>query len=118
MSHHRKQNKQITLQEAEEALRVTLRRNADIFPRSLEDIENIIESVDIRKVPSPDLNKFRVSLRQRTRVQTPRLPTIARRPEEEVVEDLRAARNGNEISSEMLERMRTDREAAEKQQLG
>lgn len=117
MSRDTKRNEQITLQDAEEALRAALRKSADLFPKSLQDVENIIETVDTRKVPSPDLNKFRVSLRQRPPVQVPRLPAIAQRAEDEVVEDLRAARNGNAIAPEILRRMKTDREAAERRKL-
>jgi hypothetical protein len=118
MSLDEKRNEQITLQDAEEALRATLRNSANLFPKTLEDVENILKQVDIRKVTSPDLNKFRVSLRRRPAAQIPRLPAIAQRPEEDVVEDLRAARNGNKLSNEVLARMRADREAAEKEELG
>lgn len=117
MRQNTKPNEQPTLQDAEEALRAALRFNAALFPRSLDDVENIVESVDTTKVPSPDLNKFRVLLRQRGPFQIPRLPTIAQRAEEDVVADLRAARNGNEIPDEVLQRMQVDREEAEKRQL-
>ena len=117
MRQNTKRDEQLTLQDAEEALRAALRHNAAGFPQSLEDVENIIAGVEITKVPSPDLNKFRVLLRRHAPFQIPRLPAIAQRPEDDVVADLRAARNGNEIPNEVLQRMQADREEAEKRQL-
>jgi hypothetical protein len=114
---NKKRKEHNALQDLEDALRAVLRKSGDLFPETLADVQNILERVDISKVPSPDLNKFRVLLRSRQSIQVPRLPEVARRPEEDVVAELRAARNGNEISAETLERMRADREAAERKQL-
>jgi hypothetical protein len=112
-----KQNKIVTLKEAEQALSVALRDAGKLFPQTKSDVEKIVEEVDTDRVASPDLNKFRVSLRHRSPIRVPRLPPDVRRPEEEVVADLRAARNGNEIPENIFQRMRADREAAEKEQL-
>lgn len=108
----------ITLEDAERALSVALHTGAELFPKSVDDVEGIIKAVDLNKVASPDLNRFRESLRNRPALQVPRLPANVTRPEEEVVEDLRAARNGNKLTKHILERMHAHREAAEKEQLG
>ncbi len=118
MSRDKKQNNLVTLDDAERALSLALRTGANLFPKSFGDVDSIIEEVDLDIVSSPDLNKFRESLRNRPGIQIPRLPSNAARGEEGVVEDLRAARNGDKLTEDILERMHAHREAAEREQLG
>ena len=112
-----KQKKIVTLEEAEQALNCALRDAGKFFPKTTLDVQRIVDEVDTDKVASLDLNAFRVALRHRSPIQLPRLPAGVRRPEEEVVADLRAARNGNEIPESIFQRMQVDREEAEKEQL-
>jgi len=113
MSETKKQNKNTKLEETEQALRATLRESGDLFPRTVADIEQIESEIDIEKVRSPDLNKFRTAVRNRTAVRIPRLPAQDPDLEEQVVQDLRAARHGKDIPQRVLERMHADRKASE-----
>src|SRR5947209_15424546 len=97
MSENNKQEKETKHEESERALRATLRESGDLFPRTVADIEKIESEIDIQNVKSPDLNKFRTAVRNKTAGRVPKLPAQEPELEEQVVQDLRAARHGKNI---------------------
>lgn len=111
----KKPSRPLPAEEVENALDATLRDQALLFPRTTDDVANIEAEVDIEDVPTPDSNRFRHFLRQRTSGKIVRLQQMNPAVENDIAENLAmAARNGGDIPEDVRKKMNADRMKAEK----
>ena len=112
------QPKELSDAQFEAALHAALRDEGCLFPTNAEEIASLEESMDLNGVPTPDTEKFRQMLRQKTE-KIVELPSTAKVSCDEVDQNLEnlamAARNGGEITDEIRKRMDADRARAKEQ---
>jgi hypothetical protein len=112
------QPKELSDVQFEAALHAALRDEGCFFPTNAEEVASLEESMDMDGVPTPDMEKFRQMLRQKTE-KIVELPSTAKLTCSEVNQNLEnlamAARNGGEITDEVRKRMEADRSRAKEQ---